>query len=260
VRRCHLFEFADQTWCPAVFRDCMTDYLGFIIAKTAPYACVRHRLRKSISQSRAARIVDLCSGSGGPWAVGTHITEYSGGIGVCLTDQFPNLGAFEHAKRTSNGLLDYCGEPTSATDLPEKLTGFRTLFSSFHHFRPEEARSILADAVQKQQGIAVFEGTCRSPLALLLMLLVPFMVMFSTPFIRPFRWSRMIWTYLIPIVPLLALSDGLVSCLRTYTCEELKMLVSGLHQYKWEIGEEAADHGPIPITYLIGLPVTAASP
>ena len=140
---------------------------------------------------------------------------------------------------------------------PNPSTVFGTLFSSFHHFRPEQARAILADAVEKKQGIAVFEGTRRSPLALVLMLLVPLIVLISTPFIRPFRWSRLIWTYLIPIVPLLSLFDGLVSCLRTYTCDELRELVTGLDEYDWEIGEEPARHGPIPVTYLIGLPAGA---
>ena len=257
MQRYQLFEIANQPGCPAVLRDCATDYLGFIIARTAPYVCIQRRLKKSIEQSGAARLIDLCSGGGGPWADAGQIHDYSGGISVYLTDQFPNEIAFERAKASSNGQADYRREPISAMNVPESLTGFRTLFSSFHHFRPEQARAILADAVEKKQGIAVFEGTRRSPLALVLMLLVPLIVLISTPFIRPFRWSRLIWTYLIPIVPLLSLFDGLVSCLRTYTCDELRELVTGLDEYDWEIGEEPARHGPIPVTYLIGLPAGA---
>ena len=33
---------------------------------------------------------------------------------------------------------------------------------AFQHFRPEEARAVLADAVRKRQGIGVFEGTHNS--------------------------------------------------------------------------------------------------
>jgi hypothetical protein len=241
-----------------VLRDCVTDYLGFIITKTTAYRCIQRRLKKSIAQSRATRVIDLCSGGGGPWADGEHIKDYSGGVSVCLTDQFPNQVAFERTKTMSNGQADYWSEPTDATNVPECLLGFRTLFSSFHHFRPEKARAILANAVEHKQGIAVFEGTRRSALALFSMILVPFMVLFLTPFIRPFRCSRLVWTYLIPIVPLLALFDGVVSCLRTYTCEELKELVSGLPQYNWDIGEERVHRSPIPITYLIGLPIAIA--
>lgn len=91
---------------------------------------------------------------------------------------------------------------------------------------------------------------------MLLMLLVPVMVLLTTPFIRPFRWSRLLWTYLIPVVPLTSLFDGLVSCMRTYSVQELHELIEGLDakHYEWEIGELKSAAGPIPITYLIGVP------
>src|SRR5439155_21664731 len=118
------------------------------------------------------------------------------------------------------------GEAVDATSGPPALSGFRTLFSSFHHFRPEEARRILADAVRQRQGIGVFEATQRSAPAMLAMLLTPLFVLLATPFIRPFRLSRLFWTYLLPVVPIVALFDGVVSCLRTYTPTELRALVA----------------------------------
>ncbi|HXM61951.1 MAG TPA: hypothetical protein VN950_13935, partial [Terriglobales bacterium] len=74
--------------------------------------------------------------------------------------------------------------------------------------------------------------------------------------IRPFRWSRLLWTYLIPVIPLVLLFDGVVSCLRTYRPQELREMVEKLKppscQYQWEIGELAG--GKMPVTYLIGYP------
>jgi len=95
---------------------------------------------------------------------------------------------------------------------------------------------------------------------MLAMLLVPLMVLLTTPFIRPFRWSRLLWTYLIPVVPLVSLFDGLVSCLRTYSVAELRELVEGLEadDYQWEIGEVKSKANPIPVTYLIGVPIERA--
>jgi len=74
----------------------------------------------------------------------------------------------------------YLPEPVDVTGVPDELVGFRTLFSAFHHFRPEQARAILGDAVRKHQGIAIFEGTYHSALAMFLMLLVPLMVLLVT--------------------------------------------------------------------------------
>src|SRR2546422_6427005 len=51
-------------------------------------------------------------------------------------------------------------EPVDATQVPGDLHGFRTIFTAFHHFRPAQARAVVADAVAKGEGIGVFE--CRS--------------------------------------------------------------------------------------------------
>lgn len=93
------------------------------------------------------------------------------------------------------------------------------------------------------------------------MLPVPLMVLLTTPFIRPFRWSRLVWTYLIPVVPVVSLFDGLVSCLRTYSVQELRELTQGLNakNYLWEIGEIRSKAGLVRLTYLIGGPVNHAS-
>ena len=135
------------------------------------------------------------------------------------------------------------------------------MFTAFHHFRPEQARAVLRDAVLQRRGIAIFEATQRSALALLLTLLAPLMVLIMTPLIRPFRWSRLLWTYLIPLVPLVTLFDGLVSCFRTYTVQELHDLTTGLgtNDYLWDIGMLKGKSTPIPITYLIGVPTDHAA-
>jgi hypothetical protein len=63
------------------------------------------------------------------------------------------------------------------------------------------------------------------------------------------------------LVPLVSLFDGLVSCLRTYSVQELRRTVEGLDakDYQWEIGELKSKAGPIPITYLIGVPKGSAA-
>ena len=77
-----------------------------------------------------------------------------------------------------------------------------------------------------------------------------------TPSIRPFRWSRLLYTYVLPIIPLVLLFDGLVSCLRTYQPRELRELIEvvAAPEYRWETGEQSGTFGGLPITYLIGYP------
>jgi hypothetical protein len=75
-----------------------------------------------------------------------------------------------------------------------------------------------------------------------------------TPFMHPFRWSRLLWTYVIPVIPFLLWFDGIMSCLRSYSVPELEGLVAGLprNDYEWKIGEERCGLVPIAVTYLIG--------
>lgn len=81
----------------------------------------------------------------------------------------------------------------------------------------------------------------------------PLTVLLTTPFISPFRFGRLVFTYLIPIVPLFVWWDGIVSLLRTYSVQEMKELVSQLNQadsYTWHIGRMKS--GPGAILYLLG--------
>ena len=257
MRRMHLIEIHEQPWCPASLRDALTDYLQFAIESGNPYGAIVERLKLSVSLAGATRIVDLCSGGGGPWRrLHREFEATNFPVEVCLTDKYPNLAAFRLAQTESGGKLSFYPEPVNANGVPRELKGFRTFFSSFHHFTPEEARAILDDAARQRQGVGVFEATVRRPLAILLMFLTPLIVLLVTPLIRPFRWSRLFWTYALPLVPLIVLWDGVVSCLRTYSTAELRELTNGLgdEDYLWESGEEKQPRSPIPVTYLIGYP------
>ena len=87
------------------------------------------------------------------------------------------------------------------------------------------------------------------------MLFSPIAVLLVTPFIRPFRLRRLLFTYLLPILPFFVLWDGIVSCLRTYSVEEMEALVASLHNnttYNWEIGSKKGKAHKV--LFLIGTP------
>jgi hypothetical protein len=257
MRRYQLFEIEDQPWCPASVRDCMTDYLQFMLDRTRPYAAALPLLRRALEQGGARLVVDLCAGGGGPWqqllpVLARELPE----LRVCLTDRYPNLPAWRLLIAARPNRLIAYPRPVDATAVPPQLRGFRTLFSAFHHFPPALAEEVLADAVRSRQSIGVFEATQRSPLALLLaaVVVIP-AVLLVTPLLRPFRWSRLLLTYVLPLIPLFCLFDGLVSCLRSYTPEELRAMASAADpegRFTWEIGALRVPGAPLAITYLVG--------
>lgn len=238
--RLHLVELHDLSWCPPSLRDGLTDFLAFALNLARAYEPAGPLLRRAVARTGARRIVDLCAGAGGPWSwLGSEV-----GVPVVLTDLYPHAEAVHP-------------EPVDARSVPEALDGFRTIFTAFHHFRPGEARAILADAVQKGQGIAVFEAARRAPWEIVVVALTWLGVLLAGPFIKPWRWSRFFWTYLPPLLPLVGTFDGVVSCLRAYTPAELTALVRGLDNYEWEIGELRGGWSPLRGTYLIGVPKVA---
>lgn len=262
MRRLHLFELEDQHWLPAQIRDGITDFLQFAVVRADLYGRASARLSGALRRTGDRRVVDLCSGGGGPWAKLHPAVErqLAHAVDVRLTDYFPNLAALRAvAAGQSGGRITACEQPISALAVPQSLQGFRTVFSAFHHFQPAQAQAILADAVGRNAGIAVFESTQRHPLLLLYMLLTPLLVLLTSPFQKPWRWGRMFWTYVVPAVPLAVLFDGIVSCLRTYTPPELLAMareVPGSDRYDWEAGVERIGGLPVGVTYLIGTPRT----
>jgi len=260
MRRVQFIEFHDQPWFPSLLRDYVTDALQFGFSLFQVYAPVGPLLQCAMESTGSRSIVDMCSGAAGPWLdlsreLGSHHT--SGGapaLQICLTDKYPNLGAFEKASAASEGRIRFYAGSVDATNVPRELNGLRTMFTSFHHFLPHTGRAILQDAVDAGEGIGVFEIARRAPSAIGLTFAFVLALFVCTPWIRPFRWSRLFWTYLLPIVPFVLLFDGVVSCLRTYRPQELLKMVDQLtaRDYQWDAGELPTRF--VPITYLIGYP------
>lgn len=256
MRRVQLIEIHDQPWFPAFLRDQVTDDLQVLLNIGKPYGDILPQLRESIERAGADRVLDLCSGAGGPWPWLADALERSGlGIRVELSDKYPNSLA-RGRLQSNSARLHYHEDSVDATRVPRGLGGFRTLFTSFHHFPTQQAREILRDAVASGQGIGIFEIPGRRPLTLLLLPLVLIGDILVVPFLRPRPFARWVWRWLIPIVPLVLLFDGIVSCLRAYSPPELRELTGGIAEcgYRWEIGCLKRSFLRLPITFLVGYP------
>jgi len=257
-KRLTIGEISDQPWCPRVIRDAVTDFLQYSTIRWGQYTHLLPTLCYFLQRTKSRRVIDLCSGGGGPWPslYGTISRAFGESFRIILTDRYPNLTAFRLARDLSGGIIDFREEPLAASDFPDELAGFRTLFGSFHHFPAVQAQKILQEAVDSGCGIGIFEMTDRRLLTVAAMLTAPFFVLLHTPKIRPFRWSRLLLTYLFPIIPLVITMDGIISCLRSYTPAEMAAMTASLTgtPYDWEIRELMAPNSPFPLISLIGCP------
>ncbi len=251
--RIHLFELEDQSWFPAILRNYGTDFLQFLSNKTKMYKPVIPIIEKGIKKSGEHRIIDLGSGGGGGllW-LNSELKKTIPDLKIILTDYYPNIPAFEYTRQQGDN-FEFATKPVDAKNVPEELKGFRTMFLSLHHFKPKDAQQILQNAVDSRASIGIFEAQERSLPSLLAMFFSPISVLFTTPFIRPFKIGRIFFTYLIPIVPLFVWWDGIISALRTYSVKEMKELVEQIgnkDSFDWEISKIRS--GPGIILYLLG--------
>ena len=265
MSRLHLFEFTDQPWYPQVFRQIQTDYLQFVTTRGAGHKNLIPLFRKGLTSSGTLDIVDLCSGGSGPWLrVSEQLRQAGLPVNITLTDKFPSPDAIERWAKSAQPGIHYLAEAVDAVQVPPDLTGMRTMFEGFHHFKPVEAYQILQDACERHVPIGIFEASLPSPQAPLIFLLSPLMTLlgyfFATPFIRPRTLSRFLWTYL-QVVPLATCWDGLVSFLRVYSVRELRELIKPLEQpdYQWEIGQVSTGTPLFVFTYLLGYPLSGVA-
>lgn len=250
--RLHLFEIEDQPWWPRILRDYATDFLQFVLHVGDNYAHAAPLMEAEMEAYGERRIVDLCSGGGGPWKRLLPGLRASGPVDLRLTDLYPNANG---TRRLAKMGARYHRESVDARSVPSSLRGLRTIFSGFHHFRPKRLDTCWRMR-SRRVPIAVFEITQRRLRALLMILFSPFLVLVSTPFIRPFRLTRLLFTYLIPIVPLFILWDGVRFDSQDLHPREMARIdrdVAGGDRYEWRTAE-VRGQGPLPMTYLIGRP------
>lgn len=257
-QKSHLFEFEDQPWFPDVIRSGMTDFLRYFIRLLNVYKPITPLLLEVLNQTRQNYIVDLGSGGGGAIEqIYQNLSSISPQkITITLTDKFPNPAAWQYIQQKTNSAIGFYADSVDANNVPDSLNGVRTLFSAAHHFKPEQLIQILATAVSQKKGICLFDGGSKSVWMMLgAILFQPLIFFVFTPFFRPFKLSRLVFTYLIPVIPFCTVWDGCVSLLRLYSPQEFLQMsqAASAENYTWKAGRVKNKLG-LQVAYLIGYP------
>jgi hypothetical protein len=258
-RRIHLFELHDLDLFPQTWRNLFTEFLSYYESSKKIYAPVASLLEPLIRVNEGFTMFDFGSGAGSSVLTVTNSVndDTAKKMQFYLTDKYPNIKAFKDISDSTNGRIKYIDATVDALDVPENLCGFRTFFSSFHHFNEESAFAILSDVVRKRQGIGIFEYTERALIKYLILFGIPLHLWLLLKFslVRPLRWRRILWTFLVPVLPVTVFWDGIVSCLRSYSQRELDELIKPFNEcgYSFRSGRIKSSM-PFYVTYLIGYP------
>ena len=256
MRRYHVVEFEDLPWFPSILRDYTTDFLQFMVNHFDFYQGLVPIISRGMEAAGSDNIIDLASGGGGGWrGIIQPLQALHPDLKITLTDRYPNVQAFTALESQYGDTVRPVTASVDALAVPPELTGLRTQFLSFHHFRPEAARQILQNAVDQRAPLLIVEIQNRDGVNLLKHMLSPVSVLLTAPFIRPFRWGRLFLTWVLPVLPFVVWWDGLASVLRTYSEEEIRTMIASLdggEKYNWEIDCDRG--GPAPVYYVAGFP------
>ncbi len=259
MKRIHLFEFEDLSWFPNRIRICMTRLLVVMHKLLGTEEVLKELMIKTLKQVPRKNILDLCSGSAGPMPeVIKQIRAMEGfeDITLTLSDLYPNKELARIINEKNDPSLKYLPTSVDATKFHSEEDHCKTMICSLHHFKPEDASAVLKTAKTSGQPLLVFEISDNSFPKALWWTAIPInflMAFFITPLVRPMSWQQLLFSYLIPIIPLCFAWDGAVSNARTYTLEDLdKLLLSAEGEsYNWDKGIIKSKSKNL---FLIGLP------
>lgn len=265
MKRIQLFEFEDFSWFPKPIRTGMTNLLIVLHKLMGTKAVITSLINAIKNKHQFLKIIDLGSGSGGimPDVIKTINDENSTNpIALILTDLHPNHKLVKRIN-SKNDNTSYIETMVDATNLNELPKGLKTMINSFHHMPPKIAKSILKSAQDTKQPLLIYEiGENNIPTVLWLILLpislfiLIIMSLFMTPFVRPLSWKQLLFTYLIPIIPLCYAWDGQASLMRMYTFKDIEFLLNDFKNdtYIWQMAQAKKANGKKLGYYVLGLP------
>jgi Flp pilus assembly protein TadB len=268
MKRIHLFEFEDQAWLPATIRTAMTNLIVVFHKMTGTHEVIERLLLNIREKHSFSLIVDIGSGSGGAMPeVLRRINEKEGQekLDLLLTDLHPNPSFVKKINDKNISYLEYQKDSLDATQLESAPDGLKTMVNSFHHLPPEKARTVLRSAQESRQPFLIYEMAENKVPTLLWWLLLPLsllililMSLFMTLAVRPMRWQQLLFTYLIPVIPIFYAWDGQVSMIRMYTFSDFEELLDGIKEdgYKWEMRQAKKENGKTLGYYVLGIPVS----
>ena len=266
MKRIQLFEFEDFRWFPRSWRTGMTNLI-VVLQKMmgVPYvlADLLHQVRQKHDFNS---IVDTGSGSGGALIDAVHRyneQQANSPVYLTLTDLNPNPNLVKRINDRNDPHLSYRAESTDARHLERAPAGLKTMMNSFHHMPPPVAKDILRSAKESRQPLLIYEMAENKVPLIAWWLFLPFgllilvvMSLFMTPFVKPLTTKQLLFTYLIPVIPLAYAWDGQVSSVRMYTFDDVDLLLDGLKDdaYEWTVDRPRNKKGKPVGYYILGLP------
>lgn len=214
-------ELEDHKWFSPLLRNFQTEFIGFVVVRLHVYDAFIERLKRQAVPS--CPMIDLCSGSGEP-AI-TVFRKSKRFSRLLLTDKFPGRLAVNDKRIT------YQQQPADALGMHFEPRTTYTMFNALHHFSDED-KLWLVKKIQAANANAVFVEILEPGFFCFLKVLLTSTIgcLLFTPFIKPFSFARLFFTYIIPLNILTITFDGIVSVFKSRSVNDYKKLFANEKQ------------------------------
>lgn len=233
----HLFEFMDHRWTPAAVRATLLDVLDFCNSQFRPWH--RQTAGEIVRWARSrpgAAVVELGAGSGAILREVARLDQAAAAAGsepICLipTDLYPALEAWRRMQREFPQIqprempVDFEEAPFWRSDT------VLVLAAALHHI-PRERRTPLLLRLAENAGVVLICEPVRRTLCSLLLTSfcwIPALLAPAARMCQPGALRRIVLCWAVPVVPLMFVWDGLVSCLREWSDEEWRTFSGQAH-------------------------------
>lgn len=212
-------ELEDYTWFPAFLRTFQMQFIGWVVYHFHIYKGLIPHIQNLSSLANSRHIYDLCSGTGDPVL---YIMKHAAFEEAVLTDKFPQQVHLPNGTRYDERSID-----ALQVDLPPK--SILTMFNAFHHFDEVEQFRFLQRLVDHKQAFCLVEILQPTPWDVIKIAFTTTIgQLILAPFIRPFSWTRLLFTYLLPINLVTVTYDGIVSVLKSGSVSYYRAMIQNL--------------------------------
>ncbi len=212
-------ELEDFEWFPSILRQYQTDFIGFVVAKFNVYQPFIDYLKSH--STACVHMIDWCAGSGEP---AISIFQKSGVFKQLeLTDKFPS----KYKGEAKN--IIYNMEAVDVLEARIKENTTYTMFNAFHHFESSDQIKTVKRLKDNHANAFIVEILAPDFLFYLKILFTTTIgTLLLTPFLKPFSFKRLFFTYILPINVFTITYDGLVSVYKSKSVKQYQQQLNGI--------------------------------
>jgi hypothetical protein len=223
MKRKQIPQITDAAWFPPFLTRCVHEFMSWFVLKVNASKPFLPVIQEGLQYADAIVVLDKNAGAG----FETVRDFLPADIPVYHEDM-------EHCRADQSGLY--------------------LSVNAFHKLNADQAKNLLNTIATKGHPVVIVEGNNDSLWQVFGMtVIVPLTVLLTAPFVKPFRLERLLFTYLIPVLPIVTLIDGFLALFKLYAPADLDELTTSIAQpgYQWRSGKMDNGRGG-KIIYLKG--------